>query len=153
MITEFRLGNFKAFAETQKIPIKPLTLIFGPNSAGKSSLIHGIALAHHAIKTGELDVYKTSIGGESIDLGGFRQYVHRRNRELTVEWGIELDVAKLTDVEENGRGRGLFSLRERIGFLGGTSGVVSKIGAGTTVWAKIPISQDTRYGENKSAGN
>ena len=67
--------------------------------------------------------------------------------------GQGFDVAKLTDVEENGRGRGLFSLRERIGFLGGTSGVVSKIGAGTTVWAKIPISQDTRYGENKSAGN
>ena len=67
--------------------------------------------------------------------------------------GQGFDVSKLTDVEEGGRGRGLFSMRERIGFLGGTSGVESKIGAGTTVWAKVPIGQDIRYGENKSTGN
>jgi signal transduction histidine kinase len=67
--------------------------------------------------------------------------------------GQGFDVSKLTDVEESGRGRGLFSMRERIGFLGGTSGVESRVGAGTTVWAKIPIGQDIRYGENKSTGN
>lgn len=67
--------------------------------------------------------------------------------------GQGFDVSKITDVEESGRGRGLFSMRERIGFLGGTSGVESKIGAGTTVWAKIPIGQDIRYGEDKSTGD
>ncbi len=67
--------------------------------------------------------------------------------------GQGFDVSKITDVEESGRGRGLFSMRERIGFLGGTSGIESKIGAGATVWAKIPIGQDIRYDENKSTGN
>jgi signal transduction histidine kinase len=67
--------------------------------------------------------------------------------------GQGFDVSKITDVEASGRGRGLFSMRERIGSLGGTSGVESKIGAGTTVWAKIPIDQDIKYGENKSTGN
>ncbi len=67
--------------------------------------------------------------------------------------GQGFDVSKITDVEESGRGRGLFSMRERIGFLGGTSGIESKIGAGATVWARIPIGQDIRYGENKSTGN
>jgi signal transduction histidine kinase len=67
--------------------------------------------------------------------------------------GQGFDVARLTDVEDSGRGRGLFSIRERIGFLGGTSGVDSKIGAGTTVWAKIPIGQEIGYGKNKSTGN
>jgi len=65
--------------------------------------------------------------------------------------GQGFDVSKLTDVEESGRGRGLFSMRERIGFLGGTSGVESNVGAGTTVWAKIPIGQDVRYDKDKSA--
>ena len=95
MLTGLRLGNFKAFAETQRLPIKPLTLIFGPNSAGKSSLIHGMVLAHHAIKTGDLDVYRTDIGGESVDLGGFRQYVHRRNKDNNVEWSVEINVSRL----------------------------------------------------------
>ena len=67
--------------------------------------------------------------------------------------GQGFDVSEITDVEESGRGRGLFSMRERIGFLGGTSGVESKIGVGTTLWAKIPIDEAIRYGENKSTGS
>lgn len=67
--------------------------------------------------------------------------------------GQGFDVSRLTDVEESGRGRGLFSMRERIGFLGGTSGVESKVGAGTTIWAKLPIGQDIRYDKNKSTDN
>jgi signal transduction histidine kinase len=67
--------------------------------------------------------------------------------------GQGFDVSEITDVEESGRGRGLFSMRERIGFLGGTSGVESKIGAGTTLWAKVPLGQDIRYDENKSTGD
>jgi len=67
--------------------------------------------------------------------------------------GQGFDVSKITDVEESGRGRGLFSMRERIGSLGGTSGVESKIGVGTTAWAKIPIDEAIRYGENKSTGS
>jgi signal transduction histidine kinase len=67
--------------------------------------------------------------------------------------GLGFDVSKLTDVEESGRGRGLFSMRERIGFLGGTSGVESRVGAGTTVWARIPIGQDISYDKNKSTDN
>ncbi len=68
--------------------------------------------------------------------------------------GQGFDVSKITDVEESGRGRGLFSMRERIGFLGGTSGIDSRIGEGTTVWATIPIGQDIGYAEqNKSTGS
>ena len=56
--------------------------------------------------------------------------------------GQGFDVSEITDVEESGRGRGLFSMRERIGFLGGTSWVESQLGQGTTVWARVPIGQD-----------
>lgn len=42
MLTALHLGNFKAFGRTQRLPLKPLTLVFGANSSGKSSLIHGL---------------------------------------------------------------------------------------------------------------
>src|SRR5438552_13324428 len=96
MMRSLRVGNFKAFAEPQRIPLRPLTLVYGPNSAGKSSIIHSLALAHHAILTGDLDTQRTEIGGESIDLGGFRQYVHRRDPGKRVEWTTELDTGPLT---------------------------------------------------------
>ncbi len=98
-----RVGNFKAFADTQSIPIKPITLIFGPNSAGKSSFIHSLALAHEAQfgrekrSQSRLDVHHTDVGGSSIDLGGFRQYVHRGQLNKRVEWGAELEVSALLD--------------------------------------------------------
>lgn len=100
-ITALRIGNFKAFADTQRIPLKPITLIFGPNSAGKSSLIQSIAFAHEAefgrdqSGPARLDVHRTSIGGNSIDLGGFRQFVHQRRANKRVEWGADLNVASL----------------------------------------------------------
>ena len=67
--------------------------------------------------------------------------------------GQGFNVSEITDVEESGRGRGLFSMRERIGFMGGTSGIESEIGKGTTVWARVPIGQEIEYAENKSAGS
>lgn len=96
MITSLHLGNFKAFAETQKIPVEPITLIFGANSAGKSSIIHSLALAHEAMRTGELDLFRTELGGSSIDLGGFRQYIHRRQASRRMEWGLTLSTTKFT---------------------------------------------------------
>jgi signal transduction histidine kinase len=67
--------------------------------------------------------------------------------------GQGFDVSEITDVEESGRGRGLFSMRERIGFLGGTSGIESEIGKGTIVWARVPIGQEFEYAEDKSTGS
>lgn len=96
MLTGLRVGNFKAFADTQYIPIRPLTLIFGANSAGKSSFIHGLLMACHASETGELDIHRTRVGGESVDLGGFRQYIHRRDYGRRVDYSIEIDTAKLS---------------------------------------------------------
>jgi hypothetical protein len=95
-ITGFRISNFKAFADTQYIPIRPLTLIYGANSSGKSSILHSLLLAHHAITNeGELDVYRTEAGGDSVDLGGFGQYVHKRQRSNVIEWTIDLDPKRL----------------------------------------------------------
>jgi AAA ATPase domain/AAA domain len=92
MIRELRIGNFKAFGPTQTIPIRPLTLIYGPNSAGKSSIIHALALAHEARRRkGDWNVSRTKVGGRSIDLGGFRQYVHGHDIERCVEWALTLD--------------------------------------------------------------
>ncbi|MFN9708840.1 MAG: AAA family ATPase [Burkholderiales bacterium] len=40
MLTTLHIKNFKAWRETGTIRLAPLTVIFGANSAGKSSLGH-----------------------------------------------------------------------------------------------------------------
>ncbi len=122
MISGFRIGNFKAFSETQYIPIKPLTIIFGPNSSGKSSIIHALILAHQAMQKGELDVQRTTIGGESVDLGGFNQYVFNRDTRRQVDWAIELDATQF-----EGRLYEIFGTAKRI-TLSNTIGMYLKEG-------------------------
>jgi hypothetical protein len=69
------IANFKAFGkEFQTIPIKPITLVFGPNSAGKSSIFHALLWLQHGITHDELDVHTTQ--RTRTDLGGFDQVVH-----------------------------------------------------------------------------
>ncbi len=115
MLTALKLGNFKAYAETQHIPIRPLTLIYGANSAGKSSIIHSLLLANHALTTGSVNAHRTKLGGESVDLGGFGQFVHRHDTSQSVEFGIEVNHDPITHRD---RGLGAFTrslLRLRIG--------------------------------------
>jgi signal transduction histidine kinase len=97
-------------------------------------------------------------------VGNIVQHSKAKNATILIEYrpteflltisddGQGFNVSEITDVEESGRGRGLFSMRERIGFLGGTSGIKSEIGKGTTVWARIHVGQEILYAENKSAG-
>ena len=96
LLKALHIANFKAFSIAQRMPLRPITLIYGANSAGKSSILHALALVHHAVETGDLDTQRTRIGGEIIDLGGFRQYVHRRDRRKQVELRFELDPKQLS---------------------------------------------------------
>ena len=99
-ITALHLGNFKAFGTTQRVPLRPLTIVFGPNSSGKSSVIHSLLFGHEALtskKANSLDVHRPQLGGESVDLGGFRQFVFRRDPANRMEWGCELDTARLPE--------------------------------------------------------
>lgn len=82
-LSAINVGKFKAFADTQQIPLKPILLIFGPNSSGKSSIIYSLGFPHDAqlgqekLDSTEIDVYQTYVRGKSIDPGGFLQFVNR----------------------------------------------------------------------------
>ncbi|MFA4986870.1 MAG: DUF3696 domain-containing protein [Candidatus Brocadiia bacterium] len=103
MLTKLIVGNFKAFGPAQEIPIRPITLIYGANSSGKSSIIHSLVLAKHALDTGDFDAHRTDVGGDSVDLGGFCQYIHGRDTARCVEWAVSLNTSRF-----GGRLRGAF---------------------------------------------
>ena len=87
------LRNFKAFGSegSGRIPIKPITLVFGQNSAGKSSLLHSLLWLDHGVHTGEWDVHHPRLAGDMVDLGGFQRFVHRHESERTISISLEVD--------------------------------------------------------------
>ena len=86
----FGISKFKSFATNQKIPVKPITLIYGANSAGKSSVIQGFLLLDHMMKTGECDMLEIQTAWDTLDLGGFKQFAYRHNYEDELSFGISL---------------------------------------------------------------
>ena len=72
MLTSLRIRNFKAWRDTEKIRLEPLTVIFGANSAGKSSLGHLLlALKQTAMSTDRKRALHLGDTTTLIDLGTF----------------------------------------------------------------------------------
>lgn len=85
-LTSFGISNFKAFGQSlQRVPLKPLTLIFGANSAGKSSLIQSLLWTLHSSKVGDFESRVTKSASGGIDLGAFRSLLHKKDEKRRIE--------------------------------------------------------------------
>jgi len=91
-IKKIGFNNFKPFGDKlQKFSHKPITLIYGPNSIGKSSFIHMSAYRNYIHKTKNLDLLHTDMFGDNINLGGFSKFIHKRDKDnaITLEYEFE----------------------------------------------------------------
>lgn len=85
MLTGITLENFKAFKEPQFIPIKPITLVFGPNSAGKSSIIHALAFLKHVHQTdGDCNPGQMNYGWSNLELGSWENLVFGHDKDASM---------------------------------------------------------------------
>jgi len=89
MLTHLRVGSFKAWRDTGPVRLAPLTVIFGANSAGKSSLGHLLL----ALKQTALSVDRKRslhLGDEHslIDLGTFAECVHNHDLTLPLKFSL-----------------------------------------------------------------
>lgn len=78
---EFELEHFKAFAGTGPIPLRPITLIYGPNSSGKSSILQALLLLKQTLDESETPETLLLPKGNLVDLGGYREFIHRHEVE------------------------------------------------------------------------
>lgn len=61
-------------------------------------------------------------------------------------------VSDIIGIDESGRGRGLFSMKERVALLGGTCFIKSQPGEGCTVVARVPVVRRKVHAKNKGPG-
>ena len=66
---KFGLSNFKAFKELQSIDIAPITLIYGQNSGGKSTLLSSLMCIGQSLEEINKGYFKTN--GYLYDAGTF----------------------------------------------------------------------------------
>ncbi len=93
------LENFKGIREPVRIEFAPLTLLFGPNNAGKSTIVQALMYAREVLEHQNCDAGRTQLGGDVIDLGGFENLVYGHDRNRVIRMRFELDLS--------GKGNGL----------------------------------------------
>lgn len=124
-----RLMNFKgvrgiedADGELQplEIELRPITLLFGPNSAGKSTILQSLAYLREILDRRNLNPDQTLVGGQYMDLGGFRNLMYRHDLNETMKIGFVVEAGDfgfpdyLTQTEEHEIGSHLGVLPEEV---------------------------------------
>jgi ABC-type ATPase involved in cell division len=86
------LENFKGIREPVRIEFAPLTLLFGPNNAGKSTVVQALMYAREVLERHNCDAGQTVLGGDVVDLGGFDNLVHGHNRDRAIRMRFDLHL-------------------------------------------------------------
>ena len=92
MLTSITLENFKGISAPATIPLRPLTIMFGKNSAGKSTVVQALHYAREIFERGNLNADRTLLGGSSVDLGGFRNLVNNHDSEKAITIRFDMDL-------------------------------------------------------------
>ena len=108
MLTGIGLRNFKAFGdEMQEAPLSKITLIYGPNSGGKSSIIQALLLLKQSLEIDDYNLYdayghqyirRTLVTrGEFVDLGSSQALTHRHETERELGLSVKYRYLELGD--------------------------------------------------------
>ena len=103
MLTRMRLTNFKSWADTGDIPLRPITGFFGTNSSGKTSVFQALLLMQQTADSRDRRVVLHFGGRQSlVDLGDFASVVHEHDIDRALGMALDWQVAsplKIVDIE------------------------------------------------------
>src|SRR6185369_16471178 len=100
IIKALTIENFKGIREPVRVEFKPITLLFGPNSAGKSTIVQALHYAREILERNNVDADQVVGADEAFDLGGFKNVVHKHDTNLSVRLKFELNFSPLADYSD-----------------------------------------------------
>ena len=90
MLKSIKIENFKPFGEGRTVRLAPITLIYGPNSSGKSSLIQSLLLMRQTLtEQGVRGRNDLLTNGSFAKLGSFKSLLHRHESSRILKLGFE----------------------------------------------------------------
>lgn len=89
MLTKLKLGNFKSWREME-IDLAPITLLFGTNSSGKTSILHALLLLKQTANSFDRGLH-INFGGSDrdyVDFGSYRDLVYGHDETNDLRLGM-----------------------------------------------------------------
>lgn len=107
-IKSISIAGFKGVKDKATLPVAPITLFFGANSTGKSTVLQSILYLFEVLVNKNCNPEYSTILGEKIYLGGFANLVHAKDYKNSITIGASLDLTQdigtledyLSDAEE-----------------------------------------------------
>ncbi len=89
MLERLRIKNFKAWRDTGDIELAPITIFFGTNSSGKSSLTQLLLLLQQTAQSSDRRrVLHLGDDRSTIDLGTFKDMIHGHDPRTQLEFEL-----------------------------------------------------------------
>ncbi len=87
MIESIQIENFKCIERSGVIEIRPITLLLGPNSSGKSSILKPLLLMKQTADSRDIQ-RSVQVDGTYVALGAFHQFVFKHNKRKEFKLNI-----------------------------------------------------------------
>jgi len=91
-IDKIRLRDFKCFADSGEIPLAPLTVIFGRNNTGKSSILQSILLLRQTLDSPEYGP-RLDLRGPLYQAGSYADLVHQHKAKQNIVMEFHMTTA------------------------------------------------------------
>jgi predicted ATPase len=106
LFTGLRLRNFRAFSDPVNVPLGQITLLYGQNSAGKSSILKALLMLQQTFRDNpnrrSADIV---FSGEAVDLGSFATTVFNHDSTKIMEVGVEFELGDIPEDQPGRRSR------------------------------------------------
>ncbi|MBE2197640.1 MAG: AAA family ATPase [Anaerolinea sp.] len=100
MITNISLTNFRGFEEEVSVRIRPITVLIGRNSAGKSSLIKFLQMLRQTLESQRDEFFVTD--GRYVQLGNWSSLKNSRCKKRAFKFSIDIETSDIptADIQE-----------------------------------------------------
>jgi len=98
-VTAFRVQNFMGFEDSGWIELRPITLLFGRNSSGKSALIRALLLLRQSLDSSPDSGALLFVKDDGYDFGDYREIVRDHDIDSDISFWFRIRFRKHGEVE------------------------------------------------------
>ena len=93
MLRQLRIRNFKIWQDTGNIRMAPITLFFGANSSGKSSIGQFLMMLKQTVESPDRKaVFYPGGKNSAVQLGSYQEMVFRHNPDSNISFEYQWDI-------------------------------------------------------------
>lgn len=102
MLKDLHIQNFKGWKDTGIIELAPITVLFGNNSSGKSSIGQFLVMLKQTVQQSDRKTVLMLNGTQaSVDLGGISDILYNHNLTENLEFSYTWELDKKSEIESS----------------------------------------------------